>query len=181
VTHFVSQYGIGVVVALVFLEAAGGAIVPGESAFIIASALAGDGHGDIVRIVIATAASAIAGTIAAYAFARIRGFDSTRPWFRRSEAFFHARGAAALFVGRFVPVLRTTLGWMAGLSGVGVARFLLWNVAGCITWACAVGSAAYYLGEAVVHDAAVGVGVVAAVAAVLVGLHLVRRRRPERA
>jgi membrane-associated protein len=181
VTHFVSQYGIGVVVALVFLEAAGGAIVPGETAFIVASALAADGHGAIVRIVTAAAAASIAGTIAAYAFARVHGFDSPRPWFRRSEAFFRARGAAALFLGRFVPVLRTTLGWMAGLSGVGAGRFLLWTVAGCVTWACAVGAAAYYLGEAVVRGAAVGIGVVAAVATVLVGLQLLRRRRPERA
>ncbi len=176
-----SQYGIGVVVALVFLEAAGGAIVPGETAFIIASALAADGHGHIVRIVVATAAASIAGAVAAYAFARVRGFDSPRPWFRRSEEYFRAHGAAALFLGRFVPVLRTTLGWMAGLSGVRTARFLLWTVAGCVTWACAVGVASYYVGEAVVRDAAVGVGVVAAIVVALVAVQIVRRRRPERA
>lgn len=176
-----SQYGIGVVVALVFLEAAGGAIVPGETAFIIASALAADGHGHIVRIVVATAAASIAGAVAAYAFARVRGFASPRPWFRRSEEYFRAHGAAALFLGRFVPVLRTTLGWMAGLSGLGTARFLLWTVAGCVTWACAVGVASYYVGEAVVRDAAAGVGVVAAIVLALAAAHILRRRRPERA
>ena len=176
-----SQYGIGVVVALVFLEAAGGAIVPGETAFIIASALAADGHGHIVRIVVATAAASIAGAVAAYAFARVRGFDSPRPWFRRSEEYFRAHGAAALFLGRFVPVLRTTLGWMAGLSGLGTARFLLWTVAGCVTWACAVGVASYYVGEAVVRDAAVGVGVLGAVVVALAAAQILRRRRPERA
>jgi membrane-associated protein len=181
VAHFVSQYGIGVVVALVFLEAAGGAIVPGETAFIVASALAADGHGHIVRIVVATAAASIAGAVAAYAFARVRSFDSARPWFRRSEEYFRAHGAVALFLGRFVPVLRTTLGWMAGLSGVGAARFLLWTVAGCVSWACAVGVASYYVGEAVVRDAAVGVGVGAALLVALAAVHILRRRRPERA
>jgi membrane-associated protein len=182
VAHFVSQYGIGVVVVLVFLEAAGGAIVPGETAFIVASALAADGHGDIVRIVVATAASAIVGTVAAYAFGRLRGHTlvSARPWFQRSEAYFRAHGSAALFFGRFVPVLRTTLGWMAGISGIGMARFLLWSVLGCVTWACAVGVAAYYLGEAVLREAAVGIGVVAAIVAALAGMRLLRRR-PERA
>jgi membrane-associated protein len=181
VAHFVSQYGIGVVVALVFLEAAGGAIVPGETAFVIASALAADGHGHIVRIVVATAVASIAGAVAAYTFARVRGFDSPRPWFRRSEEYFRAHGATALFLGRFVPVLRTTLGWMAGLSGLGTARFLLWTVAGCVTWACAVGAASYYVGEAVVRDAAVGIGAIAALVLALAAVQILRRRRPERA
>ena len=174
--HFVAHYGLGVVIALVFLEAAGGLVVPGETAFIVASALASDGHGDIVHIVVATAASAIAGTVAAYVFGRTRSLTSTRPWFERSEAFFRAHGATALFLGRFVPVLRTTLGWMAGLSGIRTARFLVWTIAGCVVWAVSVGAAAYYVGEAVVRDASVGVGVVAAGVVALVAIQVLRRR-----
>jgi membrane-associated protein len=178
VTHFVSHYGLGVVVALVFLEAAGGAVVPGETAFIVSSALAADGHGDIVHIVVATAASAVAGAVTAYAFTRTRGraFAAGHRWLQRSEAFFRSHGAAALFLGRFVPVLRTTLGWMAGLSRISPARFLLWTIAGCVAWACAVGFAAYYVGEAVVRNAAVGVAALAAAAVAVFGLHLLRRR-----
>jgi membrane-associated protein len=176
VAHFVAHYGLGVVIALVFLEAAGGLVVPGETAFIVASALASDGHGDIVHIVVATAASAIAGTVVAYVFGRTRSLTSTRPWFERSEAFFRAHGATALFLGRFVPVLRTTLGWMAGLSGIRTARFLVWTIAGCLVWAVSIGAAAYYVGEAVVRDASVGVAVVAAVVVALVGIQVLRRR-----
>jgi membrane-associated protein len=177
VTHFVTQYGLGVVSGLVFLEAVGGFFVPGESAFIVASALASQGHGNVVWIIVASAAAAVAGTVVAYVGGRTRGgIVSARPWLRRSDAVFRAHGAKALFFGRFVPVLRTTLGWMAGACGIQKGRFLLWSVAGCVTWACVVGTASYYLGEAVVHDAAVGAAAVIAVLLAFFALHRLRRR-----
>jgi membrane protein DedA with SNARE-associated domain len=48
VTHFVSHYGLWLVVPLGFLEAAGGPFAPGETAFVVAAALAARGHGNIV-------------------------------------------------------------------------------------------------------------------------------------
>ena len=169
--------GLGVVAGLVFLEAVGGFFVPGESAFIVASALASQGHGNVAWIIVATAVAAIAGTGVAYAVGRTRGgIASRRPWLQRSNAVFQAHGAKALFFGRFIPVLRTTLGWMAGACGIRPGRFLVWTVAGCVAWACALGAASYYLGEAVVHDAGVGAAAVIAVLLAFVGLHRLRRR-----
>jgi membrane-associated protein len=177
VTHFVTQYGLGVVAGLVFLEAVGGFFVPGETAFIVASALASQRHGNIVWIIVATVAASIAGTVVAYVGGRTRGgIVSTRPWLRRSDTVFREHGAKALFFGRFIPVLRTTLGWMAGACGIERRRFLVWTVAGCVTWACAVGTASYYLGEAVVHDAGVGAAAVIVVLLAFVALHRLRRR-----
>lgn len=172
-----TQYGLGVVAGLVFLEAVGGFFVPGETAFIVASALASQGHGNIVWIVVATVAASVAGTVVAYVGGRTReGIVSTRPWLRRSDAVFQAHGAKALFFGRFIPVLRTTLGWMAGACGIQPGRFLVWTVAGCIAWASVVGTASYYLGEAVVHDAGAGAAAVIAVVLAFFALHRLRRR-----
>ena len=172
-----TQYGLGVVAGLVFLEAVGGFFVPGESAFIVASALASQGHGNVVWIIVATAAAAVAGTGVAYVLGRTHGgIVSARPWLRRSDAVFQSHGAKALFFGRFIPVLRTTLGWMAGACGIQTRRFLVWTAAGCVAWACVVGTASYYLGEAVVHDAGLGAAAVIAVLIVFVALHRLRRR-----
>lgn len=44
VTHFVSNYGLWAVLALMLPETAGGPFVPGETPFIVASALASEGH-----------------------------------------------------------------------------------------------------------------------------------------
>jgi membrane-associated protein len=190
VTHVVSHYGLWVVPALVFLEAAGGPFVPGETAFVVAAALASQGHGRIEWIIAVTVASAAVGTTAAYAVGRSRGraLPAAWPWFERrtrsglerSQSFLQRNGAKALFVGRFVPILRATLGWMAGVSRMPPRRFLVWNVAGCVAWGCAVGTAAYYVGQAVVdaieRDVGVGAGVLAAILLAFLGAQLLVKR-----
>ena len=51
-THFVSHYGLWVVFVVVFLEVAGLPFIPGETALIAAAALASQGHGSIVWIIV---------------------------------------------------------------------------------------------------------------------------------
>jgi membrane-associated protein len=69
---------------------------------------------------------------------------------------------------------------MAGIGRMPWPRFMAWNVAGAVVWGCGIGLAAYYAGAAIVNtvqrDAAIGVGVIAAILLVLVGLHFLRRR-----
>jgi membrane protein DedA with SNARE-associated domain len=107
----------------------------------------------------------------------------TRKGVERSDEFFRRHGSKAVFLGRFVPVLRATLGWMAGVGKMSFARFLVWNVVGAVAWGCLIGLLSYYLGAAVVktieRDAGIGAGVVAALALAFVGFHLLRRRLEE--
>jgi membrane protein DedA with SNARE-associated domain len=189
-THFVAHYGLWVVFAIVFLEVVGLPFIPGETALIAAAALASQGHGSIVAIIGVAIAAAVIGALCAYAVGRRWGRELlTRwPWFERvshqgverSQEFFHSHGSKAVFLGRFVPVLRATLGWMAGVGRMPFGRFLLWNVTGAVAWGLLIGLAAYYLGEAVVkaveRDLGIGVGVVAGIVLLLVGIHLLRRR-----
>lgn len=189
-THFVSHYGLWVVFGVVFLEVAGLPFIPGETALIAASALASQGKGSIAGTIALAVAAAVLGAAAGYVVGRARGkrLLAVWPWFERvsapavhrSEAFFERHGPKAVFIGRFFPILRSTLGWMAGVGRMPLAPFLLWNVVGAVVWACGVGLAAYYAGAAVVntveHDAAVGVGVIAAIVLVALGVHLVLRR-----
>lgn len=190
VTAFVTNYGLWVVFGVVFLEVAGLPFIPGETALIAAAALASQGHGSIAWTIALAVAAAVAGACFGYAVGRWRGRSllALWPWFarvssgavERSDEFFRAHGPKAVFLGRFVPILRATLGWMAGVGRMPLPRFLVWNVAGAVAWGCLVGLAAYYLGAAVVntveHDAALGAVVVAAIVAALVGVHVLRRR-----
>jgi membrane protein DedA with SNARE-associated domain len=190
VTHFVAHYGLWVVFGVVFLEVAGLPFVPGETALIAAAALASQGHGSIAAIVGLAVAAAVLGAVFAYAVGRRWGRELLERWPRfervsrggleRSDEFFHVHGSRAVFLGRFVPILRATLGWMAGVGRMRFSRFLLWNVAGAVVWGCAVGLAAYYLGAAVVKAAERDVGLAAAVVIAILllvaGLHLLRRR-----
>jgi len=189
-THFVSQYGLWVVFGIVFLEVAGLPFIPGETALIAAAALASQGHGSIVAIIGLAIAAAVTGALFAYAIGRLWGREllGRWPWFERashhgvehSQEFFDRHGSKAVFLGRFVPVLRATLGWMAGVGRMRFDSFLLWNVAGAVAWGCLIGLAAYYLGAAVVRaverDLGIGIGVIVGILLLLVGVHLLRRR-----
>lgn len=177
-THFVASYGIWVVVALVFLESVGGPFVPGETAFIVTAALAGQGHGNIAAVIPATIGAAVVGTCVGYLLGRSRAgrLVSRIPRFERTEHLFRRHGAKALYIGRFLPVIRATLGLMAGVVGMAWPRFLAWNVAGSVTWGCVIGVASYYLGDAVERGVTIAVAVVLAFVLALVGLQLVRRR-----
>jgi membrane protein DedA with SNARE-associated domain len=190
VTHFVSHYGLWVVFTVVFLEAAGLPFIPGETALIAAGALASQGHGNIVAIISVAVAAAVAGALFGYAVGRIWGRELLVrwPWFERisqrgverSQEFVERHGSKAVFLGRFVPVLRATLGWMAGIGRMRFGNFMVWNVAGAVAWGCLIGLAAYYLGAAVVdavqRDLGIGLAVIAGILLLLLGIHLVRRR-----
>ena len=187
---FVSHWGLWVVFGVVFLEVAGLPFIPGETALIAAAVLASQGHGSITATIACGIAAAFLGATAGYAIGRWRGREllSFWPWLdrvtghgvERSDAFFHRHGSKAVFIGRFLPIIRSTLGWMAGVGRMPIRRFMLWNVAGAVAWGLLVGVAAYYLGAAVVNaiqrDALIGVAVLLALAVAFVGLHMLKRR-----
>ena len=176
-THFVEHYGLWVVFGVVFLEVVGLPFIPGETALIAAAALASQGHGSIRGIIAVTIGFRYGRALLGLWpwFERV-----TRPGVHRSDEFFHRHGSKAVFLGRFVPVLRATLGWMAGVGRMQPVRFLLWNVAGAVVWGFGIGLAAYYLGSAVVDtvekDAGIGAAVIVVIVLALVALHVLRRR-----
>jgi membrane protein DedA with SNARE-associated domain len=190
VSSFVSHYGLWVVFGVVFLEVAGLPFIPGETVLIAAAVLASQGHGSIVATIAAAVAAAFLGAATGYAIGRWRGREllSLWPWLgrvthegiERSQALFDRHGSKAVFLGRFVPILRATLGWMAGVSRMPLLRFLAWDLAGALAWGLLIGLAAYYLGAAVVkaveRDAAIGTGIIAALVVVYVVFHYARRR-----
>lgn len=159
-THFVENYGLWVVFGVVTAEVAGLPFIPGETALIAAAVLASQGHGSILWTVVVAVAAAIVGACVSYAVGRRWGRGllrmwpwlerSTRPAVERSDEFFHRHGAKAVVLGRFVPILRSTLGWMAGVGKMRLPRFLAANVAGAVAWGTGIGVAAYYAGGAVI-------------------------------
>jgi membrane protein DedA with SNARE-associated domain len=144
--------------ALVALESFG-LPVPGETALIACGVIASQGHLSIVAVIVVAAAAAIIGDNLGYAVARKGGrallyrYRLTRGIAERylpaGERFFTRHGGKAVFLGRFVAVLRVTAAWCAGLARMHWWTFLGWNAAGGIVWATLVGLLAYYLGEAV--------------------------------
>jgi membrane-associated protein len=177
--------------ALVAGESAG-ALIPGETALIVAAALAGQGQLSLPLVIAVAAGAAIVGDNVGYLIGRNalrRLVDRPGRWaaerrrlVERGEEFFARRGSAAVFFGRWLPGLRVVTSWLAGADRMPWPRFLFWNALGGIAWASTIGGLAYVLGRSAsgslgaIGFIAVGVAVLAYLVA-RVRRHLESRRR----
>ena len=180
-TSFFTQHGLPLLFAAVGIESIG-VPVPGETALIAFGVLASQGHYSIALVIAVAAAAAIIGDnlgfwligrkggralIARFAWVERRA-QRVVP---RAEALIDRYGGRAVFLGRFVSLLRETIAWVAGLAGMSWPRFLFWNAAGGIVWATGVGLLAYYGGKALADTVSrygLYTAVVVAVAAIVV-------------
>ena len=194
-THFIEQHGLPLLFVVVMLESFG-IPLPGETALIAFGVLASKGHYSITSVIAVAAVAAIVGDNLGYwVIGRLGGralFRRNR-WLSRwadnviprTEKIVQRRGAAAVFFGRFITVLRYTVAWIAGLGRMHWWKFLFWNAVGGIAWATAVGLVAYYGGKAAA-DAIQRYGLFAAagiVALLVIGwlvFHFGRRRLEEK-
>ena len=194
-THFFTSNGLPLLFVVVMLESFG-IPLPGETALIAFAVLASQGHYEIGWVVGLAAAGAIVGDNLGYwLIGRLGGRALFRRWrvLRRysdrilpaAERLMQRHGGKTVFIGRFITVLRYTAAWIAGIGHMPWGKFLLWNAAGGICWATAVGLAAYYAGNAAA-DAIQRYGIYAAAglaAAFVIGfvvLHFGRRWVEER-
>jgi membrane-associated protein len=193
VSHFVTVYGPPVVFLVVFAEVFGLPFFPGELALVTAAALAQKGDIALPAVLGSATVGAVTGQFAAYVLGRWRGRQVlgwgflgrlTGKPLAAAETFFKRHGGKAVFLGRFVPLLRSVIGWMAGISGLPLRPYLLWNITGALTWSLGIGLSAYFFGKAAVNTVSAWgtIGVVVIVVVGLVILVAVRlwRRRAER-
>src|SRR5881398_1965994 len=153
----VRDYGLFIVFLLIAMESAG-VPLPGETALVAAGVLASQGDMSIVAVIAVAATAAIVGDNVGYWAGRLGGRKLLQRWgplerhasrvLPWSERFFARHGPKTIFLGRFIAVLRVTAAWLAGISKMHWWLFFVWNAAGGICWAIAVGLVAYYAGEA---------------------------------
>jgi undecaprenyl-diphosphatase len=187
-----SHLGYAVLFGLVAVESSG-VPVPGESALIAAGILAADGSLHIELVIVLAAAAAIVGDNIGYAIGRTGGRRLLeRPGFlerhrhkilEHGEPFFAKHGPKAVFLGRWVAVLRIAAAWLAGINRMPWPIFVFYNALGGITWAASVGLAAYYVGPAAEqifrYGGLSGAALVLLAATVFVVWRRVRRDRTE--
>jgi membrane-associated protein len=165
---------------------------PGESALVLASVLASRGDLQIELVIAIAAASAIVGDNLGYWIGRIAGrrvLTSERgPFHHRrtrliayGDRFFARHGTKAVFIGRWIALVRVTAAWMAGMNRMPFRVFFLWNALGGITWAITIGLLGYYVGAGILHVIErFGVGAAVVVAVLLVAWLVWSRRREAR-
>jgi len=186
-----------VVAGLAALEASAfvGLFVPGELALLAGGYIAHQGNARLGIMMVAAAAGAIAGDSIGYEIGRRFGTGLQRSRLGRkvgearwakAEAYLEAKGGRAVFIGRFIGVLRALVPGVAGAARMPYRRFLAWNALGAVIWAPGMVLAGYlagssfhrverYLGRA----GLVLAGVVAVIALVVVAARWIARH-PER-
>jgi membrane protein DedA with SNARE-associated domain len=188
IAHLIHVYGL-VVVALVIGFESIGLPFPGETVLVLAGIFAGTKHDlNIFAVVVTAGLAAFIGQVIGFVIGREFGYrlllrfgpylHITEGRIKLGEYLFLRHGSKIVFVARFVPVLRSIAGLLAGANRMPWAPFLLANVVGAFVWANVFGFAAYLLGHEMEHLAGpimivVGIVVVIllAVAAVFIRNH----------
>ncbi|QGN59556.1 DedA family protein [Nostocoides sp. HKS02] len=156
-THFGSQF-FWVAAAIVFVEC--GLLfplLPGDSLlFAIGLFIStGDFSMNLVLAMVLLSIAAFAGNVVGYEIGRAVGTPLyqrdgrvlKKKYFDQSHAFFEKHGAKALVIGRFVPVVRTFITLVAGVSRMDRRHFLVWSAVGAVGWVWAVTLLGYFLGK----------------------------------
>jgi membrane-associated protein len=162
----VTAYGnwiYAILFAIVFAETGFVAtpFLPGDSLLFATGAIAATGALDIRFATILVLVAAIAGDAVNYSIGRFVGVRiilqaRTDPrWGRwinpayidRAHEFFERHGGKAIVLGRFMPIVRTFVPFVAGVAEMSYPAFALYNVAGAIAWVGICVGAGYLFGN----------------------------------
>lgn len=152
-TEFVDLYGVWVYAFLfLIIFAETGFVVtpflPGDSLLFAAGALAATGAFSIWILVPLLIVAAVLGDAVNYAVGDAVGprvftsVDRTsflhralnRDHLAKAHAFFEKYGGKAIILGRFVPIVRTFVPFVAGAGTMTYSTFALYNITGGIIW-----------------------------------------------
>ena len=135
--------------------------LPGDSLLFAAGAIAATGAMDVRLLAILLIAAAIAGDAVNYSIGRAAGVRiiaraRTDPqWERwinpiyvdRAHEFFERHGGKAIVLGRFAPIIRTFVPFVAGVAEMSYRSFALYNVTGALAWVGLCLGAGYVFGN----------------------------------
>ncbi|MCW2993956.1 MAG: phosphatase family protein [Conexibacter sp.] len=122
-----------------------GLIAPGETFLIFGGVVAGQGTISLVALIAIVWTCAVLGDLASFYAGRRLGrnflikhgpkVQITEERIKTVEAFFDRHGGKAIFLGRFVGLVRAVNPFLAGSSGMPLKRFLPYDVVGAGAWA----------------------------------------------
>ena len=148
----------GVIAAIIFAEA--GLVIfpflPGDSMLFVAGAIVALAGLNVHALVVLLIAMAIIGNSVNYAAGRYfgeRAFANRnsrifRPvYLERTREFYDKYGPMSIILGRFVPIVRTFVPFLAGVAPMRYATFLINNVVGGVLWIASLVYTGYWFGN----------------------------------
>ena len=134
--------------------------LPGEAILISAAIFAGTTHNlSIALVLVSAVVGAILGSIIGfwigdrYGYPLLLRYGSyiglTETRIKIAQYLFRRQGVVVVLIARFVAVLRSVVGFIAGANRMPFVRFMIANSAGAIVWALFYGLGAYFLGKGI--------------------------------
>jgi membrane-associated protein len=131
--------------------------LPGDSLLIAAGALIAVGNTglNVYMLAILLIIAAVIGNIVNYEMGRVLGAKVFKPknkilkleYYIQTQKFFDKHGARAIIIGRFLPILRTIVPFVAGIGKLDRTRYNSYNFIGGTVWILSFLFAGYFLGN----------------------------------
>ena len=154
----ITQYGTwtyGLLFVVVFIET--GLVVtpflPGDSLLFAAGTFAALGSLNIWLLIGLMIVAAIGGDAVNYSIGHYLGERAynikwiKKEYLEKTHAFFEKHGGKAIFLARFVPIVRTFAPFVAGIGKMSYGYFATYNVVGGITWVTTFSLLGYFFGN----------------------------------
>lgn len=154
----ISQYGTwtyGILFVVIFIET--GLVVmpflPGDSLLFAAGTFAALGSLNIWFLIGLMIVAAVLGDAVNYTIGHYLGDRAYNiKWIKRehldkTHAFFEKHGGKAIFLARFVPIVRTFAPFVAGIGKMTYGYFATYNVVGGVTWVLTFTLLGYFFGN----------------------------------
>lgn len=156
VALLVHAYGLIVIAGFIGLESMC-IPLPGETALIVGSVIAGRTHElNIVAVIVTAGVASLIGRIIGYAVGWRFGYWLllrygryvwiTEARIKLGQYLFLKHGAAIIIIAQFIPVMRAIAGVLAGANRMPWRRFVLSSAIGISLWATAFGIGGYTFG-----------------------------------
>jgi len=129
--------------------------LPGDSLLFVGGAAAAGGMLDLKWLLMVIILGAVIGDTVNYWIGNYVGLHLflerfptlvKKEYIDRTYGFFEKYGGAAIFIARFVPLVRTFAPFLAGVGSMKYRRFLLYNFLGGTCWTLVLVISGYYLG-----------------------------------
>lgn len=159
-SQITSDYGgwtYGILFLTIFCET--GLVVtpflPGDSLLFAAGALAAIGALNPHYLFLLLALAGILGNTANYSIGRFVGpkvFTSNSRFFKKqylekTHQFYEKHGGKAVIIGRFLPIFRTFVPFVAGIGAMSYMRYTIYNIIGSTLWVGLFIYAGYFFGN----------------------------------
>ena len=156
--QIITDYGMwtyGILFAVIFVET--GLVImpflPGDSLLFAAGTFAALGSLNIWALIGLLIAAAFLGDTVNYSIGHYLGERAynikwiKREYLDKTHAFFEKHGGKAIFLARFVPIVRTFAPFVAGIGKMSYGYFITYNLVGGVTWVLLFTLAGYLFGN----------------------------------